>query len=799
MCVCVCRYDGRELQAQVQVKTAWLDAKLAQEFNLPTPHHRLSHHRQASHSQAHTDTGLSTTKHSSQYLSSEPRQMFDSEGVPCATPDVSSRSNNSKLHRVQHDLVLSTQEVEEMEGCDWSSERPDSQISSYSHGSSTGQREGLPLTRGFTSELGTPHYEASSSFTSVVLVSHPQRRVSDDRVFRSTGERDSTNRKRRASSPAQTHTHFTKRTRADRLSTEDDQRGNIFSRLGPSSQQRDRDRRTSTVGDSMSPQSYRIRSHSSQNSSESRSQSPSSSPPGRSSRRDSCYQGNGKKRRGSSPSSKGQSTVWPRRREEREQVRERNTEQSKTSVQMRERREREKEKERETSRRRRDKQNSESDRDPEKSSHWRVKNEPSSSSEEKPGIDCTQHKFEDKRQTRMMSETEMVCNIIWGESEAGEAEPASLKEDGRVESSQAAHLQGRAAAALAEVTDTDQLPSEGLRDGAREPRETERVQVTSVDDLPSEEVGIREKSKSLFDRTINSGMVLEMNKAEQPQEKATPPTSPPTSRDYAERDVTPPLEVLQGMQTSYQPPFFCPVSLTAFHPHLFAGHDPLALPTASLSFSVAPAPGGVVSDVISSSGVWPVPGGIPSGHWPQLWVGGSQQSPTTSSSASTTTEVVSSGDRVIETLDRTGVTVEQTSSHKDDEVDTKFVKGLNATQSELESSAVESAVTQSLPSSPGVPEGDLAMSASSQTTNSAPQTSDIDRETVSQATESQGKESVPLALEGSKSGGDRVGMESGRKAEATCKLQQKQMMEVFRRHAKLLALSTKMMIRYKMC
>ena len=126
------------------------------------------------------------------------------------------------------------------------------------------------------------------------------------------------------------------------------------------------------------------------------------------------------------------------------------------------------------------------------------------------------------------------------------------------------------------------------------------------------------------------------------------------SRDYTERDVTPPLEVLQSMQNSYQQPFFhpppvpfsSPASLAAFHQHLLASSQTALSTSSSLPFPLAPQTGvmapqagivapqfgviapqtGIVAPqfgvmtpqpVVTSHGVWHMP--MPA-QWQQFWM-----------------------------------------------------------------------------------------------------------------------------------------------------------------------------------
>ena len=135
--------------------------------------------------------------------------------------------------------------------------------------------------------------------------------------------------------------------------------------------------------------------------------------------------------------------------------------------------------------------------------------------------------------------------------------------------------------------------------------------------------------------------ILEGRKRVAEGEGATSPMFLPDSRDYSERDVTPPLEVLQSMQqSSYQQAFFPghfplpPTNDIAFH--MFAGANqltssapppplpssmPLSLHYSQSSPLLAPAvPLGFLPPVPPGTGSgWGLPPGVTPTQW-QLWI-----------------------------------------------------------------------------------------------------------------------------------------------------------------------------------
>ncbi|CAI8035944.1 hypothetical protein GBAR_LOCUS20173 [Geodia barretti] len=150
---------------------------------------------------------------------------------------------------------------------------------------------------------------------------------------------------------------------------------------------------------------------------------------------------------------------------------------------------------------------------------------------------------------------------------------------------------------------------------------------TSDESRKTEQVNSKESSKS------DANKVEVRAKTSPPI--ALPPIAPPTSLDYTERDVTPPLEVLQSMQQQapFQPPFFpvpfpitsSPLSLSTFHPstHLFPGQHPVggaSLPILGMPLSFPPtiSQRGMAGGVVVSSVVWPVH--MAPAPWQQIWL-----------------------------------------------------------------------------------------------------------------------------------------------------------------------------------
>ena len=180
------------------------------------------------------------------------------------------------------------------------------------------------------------------------------------------------------------------------------------------------------------------------------------------------------------------------------------------------------------------------------------------------------------------------------------------------------------------------------------------------------------------------------------KEENTPSTTTdefPTSRDYTERDVTPPLEVLQSMQSGYHPqtyyqsaipfhPVTCtssPASLAAFHQHIFTAtqQDQLRLSQNGQSltpvFSTSPLPFTVAthqqqSGMMATPGVWPVhvTSPVSPAQWHQLWLENQQHALRAGMippppSVSAITEITGTGAQVIGiSTQTTGTTVQTT-------------------------------------------------------------------------------------------------------------------------------------------
>ena len=322
------------------------------------------------------------------------------------------------------------------------------------------------------------------------------------------------------------------------------------------------------------------------------------------------------------------------------------------------------------------------------------------------------------------------------------------------------------------------------------------------------------------------------------REKTPPPDAPPTSRDYIERDVTPPLEVLQSMQqhASFQSPFFsvpfpCNSSplptLTAFHPaHLFATGQhpvsaaPLPIPGVPISFPGALPQGGMAGRVVvSSPGMWPVH--MAPASWQQLWLNqqralGAGAPPGNGAGAPPGNEAGESSNTKTEPKP----TVPAGQSEKQPEVPkdkTPQPSQLMETTPQPPQTVVENGGTvpeengkNATTSPPNNPQPNTTENLPADLQSSTPtsggqhvtvtQAMDKEEALPSLATEDGGTLGVSSLdssqqgrLEGQ--GGEGGGGKKRRRMDAKCRQQYREMMDKFRRHAAVLALSTKTMIR----
>ncbi|CAI8056576.1 hypothetical protein GBAR_LOCUS30829 [Geodia barretti] len=906
-CVCVCwwgRYNEKYL-TNVIVTTAWLDAKTAKEFG-------ISFSVYPSQKDKRVDKPSTSSSSSSRDADPGKRQRNASEsdrsqvnshvvvspgGNGTRTSDSRSRQNS-----------VSSQEIDEGkgEGGGDPSERPESRVSSHSRGS--GESNASKTIR---KEKIVTH---SSSETYAFTQYHSSRRPSNNKWSRNSAGGGRETRKRRASSPATSYDPLTKRTREDRVSV-DGQKGNIFSRLGPSSYARSKDRRVvDGVSESSPPLSHGTRSRgqdSSQASSE-RSQSPASQEcsgsPARSLSRSRGHseRGDERKREGSSPSSRSRGAIGRSKSEREENIEKRRDSYNsrygkKASERDHSRRIEEEEEEEEggrgraasVTRRRRKKSDhdSESDREGNKSSGWRVKNvaektggsphvtkkiereicniswdeaettademetpiaeqtEDSAATavssggesqvelkrteeEEKKGGEGTDSEKKDVSQPLPEDKDVTESAVEEGKDEGGVGEgegkgldtktssletgsgskPAEKDErkkadDSKTGSSQPAEVKE---SRKAETTrpKSQGRPKRGKKRGERVDI-SRKIEVgavvslqpnnaTSDESRKTEQVNSKESSKSDANK-------VEV-RAKTPPPIALPPIAPPTSRDYTERDVTPPLEVLQSMQQQapFQPPFFpvpfpitsSPHPLSTFHPsaHLFPGQHPvggasLPIPGMPLSFPPTISQRSMAGGIVMSSGVWPVH--MAPAPWQQIWLNPHQRA-----LGAGATPV--NDDSSTDTDAQSTATTTQTAEPKDQsEARTPEPQNSVETDTTLEetSKTVPASSPKPPPPDPIPLNSSTATSACRVTVTEGTQTMGKDEVNSDVATADQGNQTSPNgSLEGQLEG-EREGGKRRRRVDAKSKLPHSEMMETFRQHASVLALSTKLMIR----
>ena len=296
------------------------------------------------------------------------------------------------------------------------------------------------------------------------------------------------------------------------------------------------------------------------------------------------------------------------------------------------------------------------------------------------------------------------------------------------------------------------------------------------------------------------------------REKTPPTTAPPTSRDYTDRDVTPPLEVLQSMQTPFQQQFFSipfpctsPVPLTAFHPaHLFAGQPPpvggASIPTPALSFpATLPAAGGIVT----SAGVWPLH--MAPASWQQIWlnqqplVAGAAPGNDTGSHAKPEPQPAVIATQTAQTVEPTvhPSTPNDKTPRPQRSVETETTRQENnKTVSVPTPKATDNlpVTRHSSTSSTSIPE---TVAHGTQTVHSKEVPASADAEChLSKPPSPSSKISQQVVVEEEEERRRCEVVKGKRKMDAKCRQQYREMMEKFKRHASLLAVSTKMMIRY---
>ena len=784
----------------------------------------LSQRKRGTHTQSNTDSS------SSQDVvvegnSGKQQTASETEANQVLSPD-GGRLNNSDHRRSRHDSI-SSQEIDEggkREGSDLT-ERSESRLSSYRRESKDSAR----FSKTFQREKSTTHPDPFSCPASKFSHYHSMRRASDDKSLRSVGGREP--RKRRASSPAQSSTPLAKKPRTERGSV-DDRKGNIFSRLGPTSFTRKRERNATSESPSPDPRRHHSssRQDSSQPSSE-KSQSPTSSQqhssPGRSSssRATSSRQsarGDEMKREGStSPrrphrkSSRGESErERERSTERRRSVREscRTREEKEREGKKREKREEGGEKERGSAKQstRLSDINSDSDRGGEKFGQYRINIEPIESDEE----------GDNRNHGNSEREESGIVDISFDDTEttANEEEvTAVVSARGTDGDPQREADVGRERKKKGDE-DSCQPPSQGQKVREGEAKKVEEViggskEKSSAATHSAEREKIETQSSHLAVETVVDSKTVAAAEEEEEIEEAPPTTAPPTSRDYTERDVTPPLEVLQSMQHSFQSPFYStipfPSSLTSFHPHLFAGHAPHLggvgpHPTTTLSFSVGFPREGVAGGVVTSPGVWPVHMTSPA-HWQQLWLenqralGGGGPAPIISNDGSVadTTGPLTVATATPNVEPRLQSTLPPAAPTEEENIQPPASEETDTNQKKVEE-VVPSPhkTTDNKLSTPTVSHCNVATSTVTDTLTQATQTT---------ATEEGGGNSILLAPPTPDDRPGKLSLSSlmmssqpgrRRKMDTECRLQYREMMGEFRRRASLLALSTKMMIRY---
>ena len=296
----------------------------------------------------------------------------------------------------------------------------------------------------------------------------------------------------------------------------------------------------------------------------------------------------------------------------------------------------------------------------------------------------------------------------------------------------------------------------------------------------------------------------------------TPPSELPHSLDYNDRDVTPPLEVLQSMQNSYQQSYYpagpfhpvpcttTPASLAAYH-QLFSGQEQLQqlrhdgqsiLPSTVVPFPVVQQP---VSGTMTSPGGWPVhvASGVSAVQWQQLWLENLEKqralnvvSTVGMGSLSTTTAVQAT----CAGMQSTGTNVEVTGTGIQTTGTGVQTIGITNDETMQASSEVSTETTETSGKDATTPEVQVEHNETETThpVEKSSVTCSSEREEVSDAAaEHPGRVSITTlttTLPGPP--GKR------RRMDAKCRAQYKEMMQEFRSHAAVLATSTKIMIRF---
>ena len=532
-------------------------------------------------------------------------------------------------------------------------ERPDSQLSTYSHSS----RERGQVER---RERASARERSESLSSSRCSVRFGSRNAAEEKEFSHHSEGGT--RKRRASSPA--NYSGSKRSKEDVVA--DEKRTNIFDRLGPSSSLKDKQHQLEEVfstssGTKGSSSGAHLRS--------SLSDRFHTSPGPSSDYEQRSYLGEYVSRR------RGRElmTVKEEFEEKSGESRERRRKMRSEGYREAEREERERgrgreresvwerEKEKERSRERHRERNNEEDAMKEDRSHGRG------------GVERRWH-----RERELESEGDILWehNDIDERREEGSEEGRRQNTDGRREEERKCLdaavgevKTNKHASTFGEVLDGMQLSSEEYGEeiierkvmdkaGEKEEEEAERRRGEEKKARDKERVrhrkGRERRDKDKVRRTKSAPGVKEEVGISETEAQPTSevageksaddelsPAALPESRDYNDRDVTPPLEVLQSLQNSYQQTYYSgqfhplPVPTSSDVPYqIFGGHEHLqqlpqpaqgdpAIPTTSLGYQVGAASG---SGVMPTTGGWAVPTGVSPAQW-QLWLQSFEKQP----------------------------------------------------------------------------------------------------------------------------------------------------------------------------
>ena len=870
------RYNGRLLQNDAKVTTAWFDAKQANNLSVPPP--SLSSSSSSSSQRqnkraSRTDTVSTSTQDNVRVvtLSTQTEVSESDRGAALDSPCLEDSCSNTPSHRRSRRSSLSSQDVgREESDC---GDRPESQVSSYSCSSSSREK-------GYSRERAVPVRRNRASVTDGAASGYYNnaRRVTDDRE-RSTFNR--AERKRRASSPAMS---YSKRTREEKSSS-DNRRGNtVFERLGPS--QKRKECRIEPVSKSPSPKSERPRTRRyTSRASRERSHSPYS--------RDRDYGGSSKT--GSGSSGKTRQTDEERRlsRSERHQSddhKEKGRNERKSSRdgrrtsemegrkerEVKERKEEEKE-EKEEKVKKRQRTESEADSEGEKSGFLRreSKNREVSEDNEPQEKSCSERDThsgkkgeESERGEEEEEERGGICNISWDEANhtADEMDTVCDRESDN-------RASGVTVDPKIEQTTETSSGEEVAADGGKKDhtdihtkKEGESVQEQSVvkalgvqamkeenDDSVAERCDHKDsvthapQSVSESEEHENTGGKVPMESSIQAETRVVEGTSPEVeqseSRDYEDRDVTPPLEVLQSMQnmqSTYSQPYYPAVpfpttsalSLAAYQQLFTAQQLTMAgASTSALPFPIATQGVGVVT----TPSVWPVQvaSAVSPVQWQQLWLENqrvlnavatsqSSLSPSCAGGGITgpTSQIIGTG---VETnganvqsirtgveknganMQTIGMSVQTTESGVQVASPTVQPSGDDVSTA-LQDTSTTHPVSLSPSSTPTpsseVKSGTVAAenrrpsTAAPPVQNTSSQTAPCHRAEEEKRAESQSDVAPPKLTISSLMSGQTRRPDRRRRMDGKCRAQYKEMMAEFRSHASMLATATKIMIRY---